>query len=56
MELCDISGDKQYGSKWPTIKYWANVVIVVLDAVNEKYEATIDGWMNYLWKKFLLRI
>ena len=46
IELWDISGDRRFESTWPAIKYGANGVIIVLDAVNEKYEATIDEWMN----------
>ena len=46
IELWDMSGDRKYESTWPAIKYGANGVIIVLDAVNEKYEATIDEWMN----------
>ena len=46
IELWDMSGDKKYESTWPAIKYGANGVIIVLDAVNEKFEATIDEWMN----------
>jgi len=47
IELWDMSGDKKYESNyWPAIKYGANGVIIVLDAVNEKYEPTIDEWMN----------
>ena len=41
-----MSGDRRFESTWPAIKYGANGVIIVLDAVNEKYEGTIDEWMN----------
>ena len=46
IELWDMSGDRRFESTWPAIKYGANGVIIVLDAVNDKYEATIDEWMN----------
>ena len=46
IELWDMSGDRRFESTWPSIKYGANGVIIVLDAVNEKFEATIDEWMN----------
>ncbi len=46
IELWDMSGDRRFESTWPAIKYGANGVIIVLDAVNEKYEGTIDEWMN----------
>jgi GTPase SAR1 family protein len=46
IELWDMSGDRRFESTWPAIKYGADGVIIVLDAVNEKYEATIDEWMN----------
>ena len=41
-----MSGDRRFESTWPAIKYGANGVIIVLDAVNDKYEASIDEWMN----------
>ena len=46
IELWDMSGDRRFESTWPAIKYGANGVIIVLDAVNDKYEAIIDEWMN----------
>ena len=45
-ELWDMSGDRRFEQDWPAIKYGANGVIIVIDAVNEKYEASIDEWMN----------
>ena len=41
-----MSGDRRFESTWPAIKYGANGVIIVLDAVNDKYEGVIDEWMN----------
>ena len=41
-----MSGDRRFEQEWPAIKYGANGVIIVIDAVNDKYEATIDEWMN----------
>ena len=41
-----MSGDRRFESTWPAIKYGANGVIIVIDAVNDKYEASIDEWMN----------
>ena len=46
IELWDMSGDRRFESTWPAIKYGANGVIIVLDAVNDKYEGIIDEWMN----------
>ena len=46
IELWDMSGDRRFESTWPAIKYGANGVIIVLDAVNDKYEGVIDEWMN----------
>ena len=46
IELWDMSGDRRFESTWPSIKYGANGVIIVLDAVNDKYEGIIDEWMN----------
>ena len=46
IELWDMSGDRRFESTWPAIKYGANGVIIVLDAINDKYEGTIDEWMN----------
>ena len=46
IELWDMSGDRRYESTLPAIKYGANGVIIVIDAVNDKFEATIDEWMN----------
>ena len=46
IELWDMSGDRRFEQNWPAIKYGANGVIIVLDAVNEKYEGVIDEWMN----------
>jgi len=46
IELWDMSGDRRFEQEWPAIKYGANGVIIVIDAVNEKYEASIDEWMN----------
>ena len=46
IELWDMSGDRRFEQEWPAIKYGANGVIIVIDAVNDKYEASIDEWMN----------
>ena len=46
IELWDMSGDRRFESTWPAIKYGANGVIIVLDAVNDKFEGVIDEWMN----------
>ena len=46
IELWDMSGDRRFEPNWPAIKYGANGIIIVLDAVNEKYEGVIDEWMN----------
>ena len=46
IELWDMSGDRRFESTWPAIKYGANGVIIVLDAVNDRYEGVIDEWMN----------
>ena len=46
IELWDMSGDRRFEPNWPAIKYGANGVIIVLDAINEKYEGIIDEWMN----------
>ena len=46
IELWDMSGDRRFESTWPSIKYGANGVIIVIDAINDKYESVIDEWMN----------
>ena len=47
IEIWDMSGDRRFESTWPSIKYGANGVIIVLDSVNEKYEGIIGEWMSY---------
>ena len=53
-----MSRDRRFESTWTAIKYGANGVIIVLDSINDKYEGTIDEWMNYfcteIIKKMLL--
>ena len=46
IELWDMSGDRRFEPTWNAIKYGANGVIIVLDAVNDKYEGIIDEWMS----------
>ena len=46
IELWDMSGDRRFESTWPSIKYGANGVIIVLDAFNDKFDSIIDEWMN----------
>lgn len=46
IELWDMSGDRRFESTWPSIKYGANGVIIVLDSMNEKYEGIIGEWMS----------
>ena len=46
IEIWDMSGDRRFESTWPSIKYGANGVIIVLDSTNEKYEGIIGEWMS----------
>ena len=46
IEIWDMSGDRRFESTWPSIKYGANGVIIVIDSVNDKYEGIIGEWMS----------
>ena len=46
IEIWDMSGDRRFESTWPSIKYGANGVIIVIDSVNDKYEGIIGEWMT----------
>jgi Rab-like protein 5 len=46
IEIWDVSGDRKFQSTWPAIQYGAHACIVVIDALNNRYNDVLDDWMN----------